>query len=66
MIPAELEHSRQSMQKCWYDLVQAEKCGVSVQDLERMYGLYLQAVEKYNCCVNADQQEADAIELKGS
>ncbi len=69
MTLAELEHSRQSMQKCWYELVQAEKCGVPLQDLERLYGLYLRAVETYNHCVEAsqlDQQEPNTLQLGSS
>jgi hypothetical protein len=63
MIPAELEHSYQSMQQRWYELVQAEQRGASSQDLERLYDLYLHAVERYNRAIEADQldhQEPDA------
>jgi hypothetical protein len=63
MTPAELEHSRQSMQQRWYELVQAEQRGVSSQELERMYDLYLHAVEQHNRSTEAYQlahQEPDA------
>lgn len=48
MIPAELEHAHQVMEQRWYELVQAEQQGASVQDLERRYERYLRAVEDYN------------------
>ncbi|GER88199.1 hypothetical protein KDW_23610 [Dictyobacter vulcani] len=48
MIPAELEHAHQAMEQRWYELVQAEQQGASVQDLERRYERYLRAVEDYN------------------
>jgi hypothetical protein len=63
MSPAELKHSRQSMQQRWYELVQADQRGDAPQELERMYDLYLQAVERYNRSAEADQlnyQELDA------
>jgi hypothetical protein len=60
MTSAELEHSYRSMQTCWYELVQAETGGVSLQDLERLYDFYLQAVEKYNRCVEACLQASSA------
>jgi hypothetical protein len=69
MTPAELEHSRRSMQNWWYELVQAEARGASLQDLERVYGLYLRAVETYNHCAEAcllDHQETDATEMESS
>lgn len=69
MTPVELEHSCRSMQKWWYELVQAEKCGAPLQELERMYGLYLRAVETYNHCVEAsqlDQQELESSQASDS
>lgn len=68
MTPAELEHSRQSMQQRWYELVQAEQRGASSQELERMYNLYIHAAEEYNRHTEADQlshQGPDA-EMSGS
>ncbi|GCE26869.1 hypothetical protein KDA_23530 [Dictyobacter alpinus] len=48
MTPAELERAHQSIEQKWYELVQAEQQGASVQDLERKYEKYLRAVDDYN------------------
>ena len=50
MTSSELERAEARMRQKWYDLVMAEQQGVSVQALERMYNIYMLAVEEYNHC----------------
>ena len=50
MTSSELERAETRMRQKWYDLVMAEQQGASTQALERMYNLYMLAVEEYNHC----------------
>ena len=50
MTPAELACVERRTEQKWYELVTAEQQGASMQVLERLYGLYMLAVEEYNRC----------------
>jgi|GEM_PF-2025796 len=43
----ELERAGQRVQRLWYDLAMAERCGQSADMLERLGRLYLCALEEY-------------------
>ena len=57
MTPAELECAERRTKQKWYELVTAEQQGASMQVLERLHGLYMLAVEEYNRCSAAYEQE---------
>lgn len=57
MTPAELECAERRTKQKWYELVTAEQQGASMQVLERLHGLYMLAVEEYNRCSDAYEQE---------
>ncbi len=51
----ELEYAEMRMQQKWYDLVMAEQKGATIAVLERLYNLYMLAVEEYNRHKEASQ-----------
>ncbi|GAC1365247.1 MAG: hypothetical protein PVS3B1_20380 [Ktedonobacteraceae bacterium] len=59
MTLAELECAERCMQQKWYELVRAEQQGASRRALERLYSLYMLAVEEYNRCSMVYEQELD-------
>lgn len=48
-----LEYAEQRMKQQWYELVMAEQRGASEQELEDLYATYMQALEEYNRCSQA-------------
>ncbi len=50
------------MRQKWYDLVMAEQQGASMQVLERMYNLYMLAVEEYNHCSRQLHDEPQPVD----
>jgi hypothetical protein len=44
---AELDRAEQRMQRRWFDLAMAEQRGQSMPALERMYDVYLRALDEY-------------------
>src|SRR5579884_683571 len=48
-----LEYAERRMKQRWYELVMAEQRGASEQELENLYATYMQALEEYNCCSQA-------------
>jgi hypothetical protein len=60
MTSAELEQLERRMKQKWHELVLAEQQGASIQVLERMYNMYMLAVEEYNRCSNDHQHEEPA------
>ncbi len=59
MTSAELERVEMRMKKKWHELVVAEQQGASMPVLERMYNMYMLAVEEYNRCRAELQQEEE-------
>ncbi|GAC1632819.1 MAG: hypothetical protein NVS4B9_25200 [Ktedonobacteraceae bacterium] len=59
MTLAELECAERCMQQKWYELVRAEQQGAPRRALERLYSLYMLAVEEYNRCSMVYEQELD-------
>jgi hypothetical protein len=57
MTSSELERAETRMRQKWYDLIMAEQQGASMQALERMYNIYMLAVEEYNHCSRQLQSE---------
>jgi hypothetical protein len=57
MTLAQLEHAQKRMQQKWYELAMAEQRGVAVAVLERMYNVYVLAMEEYNRCSAEYQRE---------
>lgn len=51
----EREYAEKRMQQKWYELVQAEQQGSSLQQLERLYNAYMLSVEEYNHRLQAEQ-----------
>lgn len=51
----EREYAEKRMQQKWYELVQAEQQGTSLQQLERLYSAYMLSVEEYNHRLQAEQ-----------
>ena len=62
MTSAELECAERRTKQKWYELVTAEQQGASMQVLERLHGLYMLAVEEYNRCSAAYEQEQEQQE----
>ncbi|GAC1302192.1 MAG: hypothetical protein NVSMB27_42360 [Ktedonobacteraceae bacterium] len=60
MTEAQLEYAQKRMQQKWYDLAMAEQRGAALPALERMYNAYVLAMEEYNRCSDAYQQEHQA------
>lgn len=61
MSRAQLERAEERMQQKWYDFVMEDQQGASTQALERLYNAYMLAVEEYNHCREAaEQQQQDA------
>jgi hypothetical protein len=57
MTLVQLEHAQKRMQQKWHELVMAERRGVAVAVLERMYNAYVLAMEEYNRCCTEYQRE---------
>lgn len=61
MSQAQLERAEERMEQKWYDFVIAEQQGAPSPNLERLYNAYMLAVEEYNHCREAaEQQQQDA------
>jgi hypothetical protein len=55
--PVKLEYAEQRMKQRWYELVMAEQRGASEQELENLYATYMQALEEYNRCSQAQARQ---------
>lgn len=57
MSRAQLERAEERVEQKWYDFVMAEQRGDPTQALERLYNAYMLAVEEYNHCREASEQQ---------
>jgi len=57
MSRAQLERAEERIQQKWYDFVMAEQRGTPTPALERLYNAYMLAIEEYNRCREASQQQ---------
>ncbi len=59
MTSTQLEYAEKRMQQKWHDLIMAEQKGATKPVLERMYNAYMLAVEEYNRCSAASQEQEE-------
>ncbi len=58
--PVKLEYAEKRLKQSWYDLVMAEQRGASEQALEDLYASYMQALEEYNRCSEAQARQRES------